>query len=312
MFHNQSTFHNRSTQRKQAALLVVLMLAAGCQRGEELGPTANLTSAAKIREAFASGAGQSESESSPTKAPASTATGWATIKGRFVYDGTPPTMTPYRVNKDQATCTVNGKVPLQETLLVDSESKGIANIAIYVRKASRVHDSAQSDDANVVFDQKNCVFLSHVFPITLGQTVSLKNSDSVGHNTNISGKNSFNQTIPDNASVDFTPQKEEAVPVTVVCSIHPWMKAYFLPRTNGYVAVSEMDGSFEIANLPAGEELEFQVWHESAAGPGSSLVLKTPEAKELKWSKKGRFKLTLTEDEVKEIELAVPAAAFAG
>ena len=70
------------------------------------------------------------------------------------------------------------------------------------------------------------------------------------------------------------------------------------------------DGSFEIPNLPAGEELEFQVWHESATGPGQSLVLTTPEAKELKWSSKGRFKLKLADDETKEFNLTVPSAAF--
>jgi hypothetical protein len=54
------------------------------------------------------------------------------------------------------------------------------------------------------------------------------------------------------------------------------------------------------------------VWHESAVGPGKSLVLTTPEAKELKWSNKGRFKVKLGEDETKEVNLTVPAAAFGG
>jgi hypothetical protein len=148
--------------------------------------------------------------------------------------------------------------------------------------------------------------------MTLGQTIAIKNSDNVGHNTNIEGKNGFNQTIPAGASLDFKPQKEEAVPVGVRCSIHPWMLAYFLPRENGYVAVSQANGSFEIAQLPAGEELEFQVWHESAVGPGQALVLSTPEAKELKWSSKGRFKLRLAEGEEKVLEIAVPAAALGG
>jgi len=76
-----------------------------------------------------------------------------------------------------------------------------------------LHESAQPTNDKVLFDQKSCVFLTHVLPMTIGQTLELKNSDPVGHNTNISGKNSFNQTIPANESVDFTPQKEEAMPV---------------------------------------------------------------------------------------------------
>ena len=82
---------------------------------------------------------------------------------------------------------------------------------------SRQHRAGE----DVPFDQKQCVFLSHVFPLVLGDTMEIKNSDPVGHNTNIDGKNSFNQTIPVGESIAFKPQKEEASPVSVRCSIHP-------------------------------------------------------------------------------------------
>jgi len=283
-------------------------MSPGC-RQSELGPIAEAQAAANVRASLSEGAEAGTGSS----AAGSTGTGWATLKGRFVFDGTPPQMQPYNVNKDLATCTINGKAPLQQTLLVDSATGGLANVAIYIRKASRVHVSLESPPSREsLFDQKECIFLSHVYPLTLGQTMQIKNSDNVGHNTNIEGKNSFNQTIPAGELIDFTPQKEEAVPVSVRCSIHPWMLAYFLPRKNGYYAISKPDGSFEIANVPAGEELEMQVWHESAVGPGHALVLDTPDAKKLKWSKKGRFKIKLGEDEVKDMEITVPAAALGG
>ena len=294
-------------------LFVLLLAAAGCQRGEELGPVANPTSAAKIRSVFTSETDSAASSEEGTGDSAGDAsTGWATLKGRFVYDGEPPVMKPYNVNKDQATCTDGGKPPLQETLLVDSDTKGIANVAIYLRKASRVHESVQPQADKVIFDQKMCVFRTHVLPLTIGQIVELKNSDPVGHNTNISGNNGFNQTIPAHESVDYTPQKEEPMPVLAVCSIHPWMVSYLLPRANGYYAITAADGTFEIPNLPAGEVLEVQVWHESATGPKGALVLATDAGKELKWSKKGRFKIKLAADEVKELDLTVPADAFGG
>jgi hypothetical protein len=155
------------------------------------------------------------------------------------------------------------------------------------------------------------VFLSHVLAVSVGQTVTLMNSDNVGHNTNIGGKSlKFNQIVPAGGEIPLVPQKEEAAPAKVVCSIHPWMVAYMLPRDNGYYAVTGEDGSFEIANLPAGEELEIQVWHENATGSGSGLVLTTPEAKELNWSRKGRFTIMLEENSEREVELVVPASAF--
>jgi hypothetical protein len=293
------------------ATLAVFALAAstGCQRAPELGPVANAAAAESIRTAFTSGGGETSSA-----AAVATGAGWATLQGRFIYGGDDiPQMPPYNVNKDQASCTINGRAPLQETLLVDEATKGIANVAIYVRSAARVHESAASPESESdVFDQKHCVFLSHVFPLTLGQVMVIKNSDPVGHNTKISGKNGLNQTIEAGKSIDFTPQKEEATPVAVQCSIHPWMLAWMLPRENGYYAVTKPDGSFEIANLPAGEELEFQVWHESATGPGHVLVLDTPEVKDLKWSKKGRFRLKLSEDKTKNLEITVPPKTLGG
>lgn len=298
--------NKRSTFGAVLATLVI----AGCGPRVDLGPVANANSASEIRASFGASA---ESSATAGSATAATGTGWGTIRGRFVFGGTAPTMPPYNVTKDQATCTLGGKAPLQETLLVDSGSGGIKNIAVYLREASRVHDSAKPTSDSLLYDQKECLFLSHVCAVTVGQSLDIKNSDNVGHNTNIAGKkNTFNQTIPAGASIAYKIQKEEATPAPVNCSIHPWMSGYLLPRENGYYAVTAADGSFEIANLPAGEKLDIQVWHESATGPGGALVVTTPEAKSLDWSNKGRITITLAPDEVKEIQVTVPASAFKG
>jgi hypothetical protein len=246
-------------------------------------------------------------------AEVATGTGWATLKGSFkLAEGvTPRPRKPLIVNKDTAVCAPGGKSVLDEVMLVDSATRGIANIAVFVRRASRVHESAQAGDQEVLFDQKACIFLSHVFPLQVGQTMSIKNSDPVGHNTNIVAQKGvgFNQTIPAEQALTYSPTAEENMPISVNCSIHPWMQAYLLPRKNGYFAVSKPDGSFEIADLPAGEELEFQVWHENAAGPGGALGL---ERKDVKWTKKGRFRVTLKEDEERVLDVVVPGSAFKG
>jgi plastocyanin len=301
-------FRKSSRGLTGVALLAALVL-TGCGMHVDRGPVANAKTANEIRATFGASAAEGESGG----AVASTSTGWGTLKGRFVFDGTPPTMPPYNVTKDQATCTIGGQPPLQQTLLVDSGNKGIKNIAIYLREASRVHESAQPKSDAVIFDQKECLFSTHVCALTVGQTLDIKNSDNVGHNTNIAGKkNTFNQTIPAGATIPYKVQKEEATPAPVNCSIHPWMVGYLLPRTNSYYAVTAADGTFEIDNLPAGEKLDLQIWHESATGPGGALVLTTPEAKALDWSNKGRITVTLQPDEVKEIQITVPASAFKG
>lgn len=287
------------------ALAVVTLSAVGCQRSSDEPIYANLAAAEKIRVALGGEAGAVEEV-------AATGTGWATLKGKFTFDGDPPTMPPYAVNKDQATCAPGGQAPLQQFLLVDPDSKGIANVVVFARKVSRVHDDAGPRSDSILYDQKVCLFLTHVLGMTTGQTIDIKNSDNVGHNTNISGQNGFNQTIASGATTPFLVKKEEAAPVPVRCSIHPWMLAYLLPRSNTYFAVTAEDGSFEIPNLPAGEKLEIQVWHENAAGGNGALFVNTPEGKELNWSNKGRFIVTLEENEERDLPIVVPAAAFGG
>ena len=121
-------------------MLVVALIACagtlGCERRIELGAVANSDEASRIREALVGEGGGTTAADQPV------GTGWATLKGTFTFEGDPPAMPPYDVNKDQATCAPGGQMPLQETLVVDGGTHGIANIAIYARKVSRVNDSA--------------------------------------------------------------------------------------------------------------------------------------------------------------------------
>jgi hypothetical protein len=291
-------------------LVAFAALAIGCEQRSALGPVADLNTAKSIREALTAGAAAGDEQAD---AAVSTGTGWATLRGQFVYDGSPPTPEPYNVTKEPEICAPGGHAPPQERLVVAEGTSGIKNVAVYLREASRVHESAQPKTEPVVFDQKECVFLSHVLGVGVGQPIEIKNSDPTGHNTKIEGRaNTFNQTIPANGSIPFTPQREEAAPAPVTCSIHPWMNAYILPRKNAYFAVTDENGNFEIANLPAGEPIELQVWHESGAAPGNGLVGATPDAPEVKWSNRGRVVVTLQPDEVKEIKVTVPPSAFSG
>ena len=278
---------------------------AGCKRDVDLGPVADPEAATAIYGALTAG----KAEGATAATAAATGTGWATIKGQFVFDGDPPTMKPYAVSKEHAICTVNGQAPPEETLVVSPGSKGIKNVVVFLRDAKRVHESANPKADPIEFDQKHCVFLTHVVGATVGQSLDIKNSDPTGHNTNILGTG-FNQLIPSGGAIPYKVQKEAQQPNKVTCSIHPWMTAWMLARKNGYFAISDADGKFEIANVPAGEPLEFQVWHESGAAPGQGLVGTTADAPDLKWSNRGRVTATLPADQVKEVKVVVPAKAF--
>jgi hypothetical protein len=274
---------------------------AGCSRPSMAGPRPDAQVALDIRQKLKAGGADA----------AASGTGWATLKGTFKYVGTPPAPGKLNVDKDTEVCG-KGQGILDNSIVIGSDG-GIANIVLYAR-TKRVHESAEpiAKDAKeepLLFDQKGCMFLTHVIACQVNQPLDIKNSDPVGHNTKIDPAKgaAFNQNLPVGQTLLYTPTKEEASPAPVSCSIHPWMKAYLLPRNNKYFAVTKDDGSFEIANLPAGEEIEIQVWHERATGANGALVL---PIKEPKWSPKGRFKITLEPDQTTDLALEVPAGAI--
>ena len=286
-----------------AIILFVVLTACGCSPPRVSAPTADADAAGKIRATLVSAAAGGSGDA----AAASTGTGWATLKGRFVFVGTPAAAKALVADKDTEVCSKAGMKLLDRSLLVDASSKGLANVVVFARKTSRVKNPVP--ETQLVFDQKNCEFLSPVFAARVGQPVDVRNSDPIGHNTNIAGS-SFNQLIPAGAGTVYKPDAETGMPTMVTCNIHPWMKAYAVFRKDGYVAVSAADGTFTIPDLPAGEPLEFQVWHERSTGPNGALGLDKPE---IKWTPKGRFQLKLEADEVKDLgTLEVAAAALGG
>lgn len=215
---------------------------------------------------------------------------WGDLTGRFIYDGAVPTPAKINVTKDAAIC---GKTPLVDESLVVGEEGGVANVIIYVRtRKVKVHpDYDAMKDEKPLLDNIGCRFEPHILPIWLGQTLELHNSDPVPHNSNISplGDKAANPLIPSMGSVEHKFRRKQTVPVPVSCNIHPWMKAYVLPAESPYVAVTGTDGSFTLVNLPAGKELEFQVWQEK-----SGYLTPTGSGIPKGW-KKGRFKLKIAD-----------------
>jgi plastocyanin len=198
---------------------------------------------------------------------------WGTIKGRFLYGGDAPTVAEIKADKDVEVC---GKHKLVSEELVIGSDKGVANVVVFVRdKEVKVHPdaAAEAKATKAVLDNKGCVFSPHVVAVHTGQPLIIKNSDTVGHNSNVATiKNPpSNSLIPAGSESSIPFANEEAIPAQVTCNIHPWMKAWVVVSPNPYVAVSAADGSFEIKNVPAGD-VELQLWHEKAGYIGEISV----------------------------------------
>lgn len=187
---------------------------------------------------------------------------WGTLKGKFVYNGKAPTPQKLDTSKEK----LCGDHNLTDESLVVGPDGGIKNVVIFVRtKGVKVNPELAKPPAQVELDNKNCRFEPHVLPIQLTQQLVVKNSDSFSHNSNITelGGAGTNPLINGGATANYKYARAQTVGQAVSCNIHPWMKAYIIPRDNPYTAVSAADGTFEIKDLPVGK-LEFQVWQEKS------------------------------------------------
>jgi hypothetical protein len=290
---------------------LVAVLPAGCQRPVASPVSYSTSNVAVLRTAL----GGDANAAGATAAVAAVPTGWGTLKGVFKMAGNPPAPSVISVTSDHAICMPGNKPVYANDIKVDP-SGGIANVVVYLETkypggdAKWEHPQYASPPAQVEFDQKNCVFLTHVFAIRTTQVLKVLNSDPVGHNTKLEGGGDAlpgNSTVPAGASATYSPGGEATEPFKVSCSIHPWMAAYGIVRKNPYFAVTNERGEFELANLPAGVPLKFRLWHER------TLFIKDATATDaVDKLGKGRLELKLANDEQRALELSVPAAAFGG
>jgi len=236
--------------------------------------------------------------SAPAAAPGSTTTtatapasaeGYGTLKGRVTYDGDAPAVKVLfekgKAAKDPDICAKDAPV-ISERLLVDSSTKGVKNVLVFLTKPTSVSGEAKkaAAAAHVVFDQTKCVFEPHVLAVMVNTPISLKSSDSVNHNINAKLKaGAFNKLLAAKAEDKFTPIGAERLPAEVTCDIHPWMRAWWMVLDHPYFAVTDEKGEFEIKNAPAGTQ-KVVVWQEAldkrgfiTAPSGDPIVLKANE-----------------------------------
>lgn len=285
------------------ALLAALTL-AGCTPEKEF-PATETDVVESLRVSLSSGADTADDGgTTETSDP----TGFVTLRGTFKVDGEAPSPAPLSITKDASVCAPGGKTVYSGDIVVDSATGALANVLIYVDNKKMPESWLHADAApgantdKVVFDQKECIFLTRMVAIQTSQTLRVLNSDPIGHNLMVGN---MNETIPAGGETAYEPRKEERSPLEMKCSVHPWMKAWFINRDNAYFAVTKEDGSFEIPNLPAGVPLEFKVWHERIGAVQEVTV----DGTATKWSK-GKLELTLDASSDKTMDVVLDASTL--
>jgi hypothetical protein len=204
-----------------------------------------------------------------------------TLSGAVTYEGAPPAPTKIEVSKDPEVC---GKDKMAPNLVI-GQGGGIANVVVAVQatKGKKLDPPAQ----NPVFDQKTCEFHPHVLAFPAGSTIDVLNSDGILHNlhTTSTVNPSQNQAQP-----KFKPKIQIKVdkaewPIAIKCDVHGWMSGYWISEDHPYYAVTDANGAFKIADLPAGD-YQVQLWHEKLGKKTMPASIKAKEDTKVAWTMK--------------------------
>lgn len=191
---------------------------------------------------------------------------WGHLQGRIRVEGTVEPAKLLAPDKDREYCLANGHELKDETVVV-GENQGLRDVYVmlYLERgeaAPPIHPSyEEAKKQPVLLDNKQCRFEPHAAFVRVGQTLTMRNSDQIGHNVHTLNNDEKNKTVPVGGSVDVVYEQPDRIPLGVECNIHPFMKGLLLVREDPYACITNDRGEFRLENLPAGE-WKFQFWHQ--------------------------------------------------
>jgi plastocyanin len=180
-----------------------------------------------------------------------------TLTGVVKFAGDPPKLASIPVKKDPEAC---GDSKPSEALVL-GPNKRVKHAVVWIEGVTR----GKKIEAVTTLDNARCVFAPHVVAAVIGGKTTLSNSDPILHNTHgfLDRATVFNLALPtQNQVIDITRRLRKPGVVEIQCDAHPHMRAWMIVRDHPYVAVTDENGSFKVADIPPGT-YRVVAWHES-------------------------------------------------
>ena len=208
------------------------------------------------------------------------------ITGKITLKGTAPAEKDITPLKEDANCgKFHSEMPKTRFYVVGADG-ALADVIVSVQGISGKSTGASA--APLVLDQKGCEYIPSILAAQTGQKLNIKNSDPVLHNVHTQpgatagNKESNNAQMAGAADITMTFDKAEPF-LKFKCDVHPWMFAWVSVFDHPYFAVSGKDGTFKIANVPAGK-YKIEAAHRKAGSVVQEIEVKDGEAAKVDFS----------------------------
>ena len=214
-----------------------------------------------------------------TPAAAPGPSGRATVRGTIRLTGAAPA-NPAIDMAEEPKCKARYATAPAQPIVVKGADGALANVFVYVKSGLPEGATYPPTAMPVVIDQQGCLYHPRVMGLMVGQTLAITNSDSLLHNIKAMGKANrpFNISQPAAGMTTNRTFSTSEVVVPLECSVHGWMHAFVGVLPHPFFATTGNDGTFSIANLPAGT-YTIEVWHERFGSQTASVTVTDDETK---------------------------------
>ena len=199
---------------------------------------------------------------------------WADLKGRFTFEGKIPQRKILQVSeRDKAAVGLPADYKiLDESLVIDEKTKGVANILLWIIPDPEKPDAKMpihpsypmTTPTEHVVRIKNLAFTPHVSIMrTDAKKLVFLGEDPIAHAANVNSADipASCRALATGVRDEWKIDKQTKLPAWIHCHIHPHETGFLLVRDNPYFAVTNEKGEFEIKHLPLGQ-WRFKVWQE--------------------------------------------------
>ncbi|NOY89994.1 MAG: hypothetical protein GXP55_02205 [Deltaproteobacteria bacterium] len=187
-----------------------------------------------------------------------TVTNGGTIRGSVHLTGAPPAEPPFHVT-DQSQVPVCG-TDVANDEVVTGPGGALANAVVWIDGIQR---GAAPQRETITLGQRGCRFVPRIQATTRGSRVTVASEDATLHNVHgkLGRRTVFNLALP-SRGVRITRTLNQPGVIEFNCDAgHTWMRAFIHVFDHPYFAMTGVDGTFEIPNVPPGQHT-VKIWHE--------------------------------------------------